>query len=784
LYGRTKAMIGQTISHYKILEKLGGGGMGIVYKARDLKLDRDVALKCLPPELTLDLEAKERFIHEARAASALQHNNICTVHDIDETADRQLFIVMDCYEGETLKSRIAKARMRIEDAAEVAIQVAQGLQKAHEKGIVHRDIKPANIMITDDGIAKILDFGLAKLAHQTKLTKGGATLGTFAYMSPEQTRGDQVDHRTDIWSLGVVLYEMLTGQLPFKGDYENAVVYSILNLHQAPIAGLCTGVPTELERIVEKALAKNPAERYQHADDLMADLRTVKRKLETGETASALVGHEEVKQRPWYLYAGLAVIVVAAILAVVLFITPTQAPLDSIAVLPFQNLSADPEQEYFSDGVTEALITELSRIQALRVISRTSVMPYKKTDKSLPQIAKELNVSAVIEGSVQRVQDDVRITAQLVAAAPERHLWANTFTKSYRNILVLQSEVAQAIAKEIRVTVTPEEQQRLASARPVRPEAYEAYLKGRFFVDKFTESDIRRGISFFEQAIAADSSYALAYAGLAEGYDYLWSLGVMSSKDAFPKIKTLAMKALSIDGTLSEAYAIIGDVETAEWNWQGAEESYKKAVALNQNNATAHLYYSGYLCYVRRFDEALSECKKALAVDPLSLLTRFMLAYSYFFKHEYDSAMTQVNEILSIDSNAIGGYRALGTFSMWKGNSKEAIAHFGKAVALGDYPALAFLAAAYARSGDVRKAREILAGLKTRYIQPSLYVIVYMELGEVDHAFERLERAYLENDPLWLNVFYDLPTGVDANLDRFRKDPRFRALITKMGLKE
>ena len=562
-------MIGTTISHYKILEKLGGGGMGVVYKAQDTRLDRPIALKFLPADLTRDTEARERFIHEAKAASGLQRNNICNIHDIEETKDGQLVIVMDCYEGETLKKKIERGPLTIEEALDLTVQVAEGLLKAHEKGIVHRDIKPANIMVTDDGVAKVLDFGLAKLARQTRLTKAGTTLGTFAYMSPEQTRGQQVDHRTDIWSIGVVLYEMLTGQLPFKGDYENAVVYSILNLHQVPITGLRTGVPAELERIVEKALAKNPAERYQHADDLVADLRTVKRQLETGETASALVGQGEVKKRPWFLYAGLAVIAVLVIRGVVLLITPARVPLDSIAVLPFRNLSADPEQEYFSDGVTEALIAELSRIQALRVISRTSVMRYKKTDKGLPQIAAELNVSALIEGSVQRVQDDVRITAQLVAVAPERHLWANTFTKSYGNILALQSEVAQAIAKEIKITVTPEEQQRLASARPVKPEAHEAYLKGRFFIDKFDESDIRKGISSFEQAIAADSSLALAYAGLAEGYDYLWSLGMMPSRDAFPKIKTWAMKALSIDGTLSEAYATIGDVEVAEWNWQG-----------------------------------------------------------------------------------------------------------------------------------------------------------------------------------------------------------------------
>ncbi len=772
-------MIGSIVSHYRIVEKLGEGGMGVVHKAEDTKLNRIVALKFLPPELTRNPEAKERFIHEAQAASALQHNNICTIHDINETADGRLFIVMDCYEGEPLKERIAREPMKLEEAVDIAVQVAGGLSKAHEKGIVHRDIKPANIMITEDDVVKILDFGLAKLVGQTVVTKTGSTMGTAAYLSPEQARGESVDHRTDIWSLGVVLYEMITGERPFKSEYEQALVYSILNEEPKPVSITRSGVPKELEKVVQKAMAKNPNERYQQASEMLGDLQSLRASLEPKSSKS----ERQRKTKRMMLYATAVLIMIVGVLMWLYFPTRHDEVIDSIAVLPFQNLSADPEQEYFSDGMTEALIAELSRIKALRVISRTSVMQYKNAHKTLPEIARELKVKAIVEGSVQRVQDVVRINAQLVKAEPEEHLWAKPFTRNLANILELQSEVAQAIANEIKITVTPEEKKQLASSRPVNPEAHEAYLKGRFFINKFSEADVRKGISFFEQAIAKDSNYALAYEGLEEGYDMLWSLGVMSAKDAFPKIRTWAMKALSIDENLAEAYAIIGDIEFAEWNWQSAEENYRRAVGLNQNSAAGHAYYAFYLSLIKRYDEAVSEAKRAVEVDPLWPMTKVILAYTLFYKHQYDSAMTQVKEALSIDSNFVFGYRILGNFYTWRGNYEEAIAQYQKAIALGDYPTLAFVAHDYARSGNAMKAREILADLKTKYIQPGLFAIAYIGLGEWDHAFEWLERAYEEHDQFLL-IWVSVPRGFDTKLDGLRADPRFHALVKKMGLEE
>jgi len=550
-------MIGHTISHYRITEKLGEGGMGVVYKAEDTKLGRTVALKFLPPELTRDDEAKKRFIQEARAASALDHPNICNIHEIDETNEGQIFIAMACYEGESLQAMIRGGRLDLGRAIEIASQVARGLSKAHEKGIVHRDVKPANIFVTEDGLAKILDFGLAKLATQTRLTRAGTTVGTVMYMSPEQTSGKAVDERSDIWSLGVVLYEMVTGEPPFGGEHEQAIIYSILNQAPEPVGRLVPEAPKDLERILARALAKDPAARYQHMSDLGADLELVKITLPR-RTLSRAAPAARVPRRN--LCIALAAVVVIAALVLFLgrpfFSKPHEQPITSLAVLPFQNMSADPSQEYFSDGMTEAIIKELSQIKALRVISRTSIMRYKRTDETLPEIARELGVDAVVEGSVLKADHDVRITAQLIAAHPEKHLWAEDFTRTLENVLVLQSEVAQAIAREIKVAVTPVEQARLAHVRVVNPDAHEAYLKGNYFFSRGTPPDWYKSIQYFQQAIDKDSSYALAYAGIGRAYDNLVSFGVLPPRDGWPKVRTYAEKALALDPDLAEGYLL------------------------------------------------------------------------------------------------------------------------------------------------------------------------------------------------------------------------------------
>ena len=482
-------MIGKIISHYKIIEQIGSGGMGVVYKAEDTKLNRTVALKFFPHEQTRDEITKKRFIHEAQAASALQHTNIYTIHDIDQTDDGQLFICMDYYEGETLKKKIEQGPLKIDEALDISLHIAQGLTKAHEQKIIHRDIKPANILLTIDGVAKIVDFGLAKLSGRTKVTVEGATLGTVSYMSPEQIRGEEVDNRTDIWSLGVMLYEMITGQLPFIGEYDQAVIYSIVNEKPEPPTGLRTGIPMELERIINKALSKNPDERYQHADELAADLLKLLREFDISEnipiTEVTKQKSPKKKIKKISISVGILLSVFMLIIAIIFLsddifelLEPKQVSNmagwdNSIAVLPFDNISADPEQEYFCDGMTEQIISNLAKLPRLKVISRTSVMRYKDINKTIPEIGKELNVAHVLEGSVRKIGERVRVTAQLINTKDDFHLWTENYDREYKELFDLQDDVSLAIAKALSENLSLKEIGEIKTKRPANTEAYE-----------------------------------------------------------------------------------------------------------------------------------------------------------------------------------------------------------------------------------------------------------------------------------------------------------------------
>jgi len=774
-------MIGQTISHYTILEKLGEGGMGVVYKAKDNNLRRIVALKFLPYDLTRDSEVKKRFLQEAQAASALEHQNICNVHEVGETEDGQIFIVMACYEGETLSKKIQDPGCTVREAIDIAIQIVQGLAKAHEHGIIHRDIKPANIIITTDGGAKILDFGLAKLAGQLKLTKTSSTLGTVYYMSPEQARGDEVGRGTDIWSVGVVLYEMLTGRLPFQADYEQAVIYKILNEKPLPIGTLRKDLPEVLEQIITRALAKDPRDRYHQMGELLAELKALSRQLQAGTVRQPKPRYQVVLS---VTLGAFLLIGIAIGIRFLIFPRPEPAgPITSIAVLPFQNLSADPEQEYFSDGMTEALITELSKIKALRVISRTSVMRYKKTVKSLPEIAQELKVDAVIEGSVQRSMGAVRINAQLVKAEPEQHLWARPFTRNSANILELQSEIAQAIAAEIKIAVTPEEKKRLASLRLVNPEAHEEYLRGMFRVYKSSTADILKGIDDLERAISLDSTYAPAYAGIGIAYDFLASYENLAPKEAWPKVRLFAQKALELDETLPEAYMLIGDTKyTYEWDFKGAEEYFKRAIELNPNYSMARSYYAGYLISQGRFDEAIRESRLGRSLDPLSATSNWMVALYYLYAGLYDSALTYVNETLKIDSTHSFANNLLSYIYASKGMFKEAIAHEQKVFSRGDSTALPTLGFIYALSGEREKALEVLGKLgeysEGKYVPTFPLISIYCALGDTVRIFECLDRAYEERSSamVFLKGF--------QFCDYLLRYPRYHAMLKKVGLEQ
>jgi len=780
-YPHEIGMLGKTVSHYKIIEKLGEGGVGIVYKAIDAKLDRTVALKFLSPELTRDHDAKERFIQEAHAASALDHTNICNIHDIDTTKDGNLFISMAYYEGETLSKMIARGPIELSRTRDFAGQIAEGLAKAHEHGIVHRDVKPGNIMITGDGVAKILDFGLAKLAGHAKITKDLMTRGTIAYMSPEQARGDAIDHRTDVWSLGIVLYEMLTGQPPFKGDYEQAVIYSIVNEEAAPVSSARPDIPLALRRIVEKALRKKPEERYQQMADMLSDIRACAQ--EVGVSGTTRRGGKGKLQWRRVVISCCAAAALIAAYALVKghFPTPGGRKIASLAVLPLQNLSADAEQEYFSDGMTEAIITELSRIKALRVISRTSIMRYKKSSMSLAQIARELGVDAVVEGSVQRAGNDVRITAQLVTAEPEKHLWANDFTRNLTNVLELQSEVAQEIAREIKVAVTRDERKRIESTREIQPEALEAYLRGRFLIDKNSYDDVRRGMRWFEQAISIDSTYAAAYSGLAEGYDMLGGLGQIAPRDAWPRVKALAEKALRFDPDLDSANLLIADAMFVfDWDFKSAGKYFRRAIELNPNNARTRSWHALYLMSMGRIEEAIAESRLSIALDPLSPTNLLNYSWLLFTSGQEDSALVVVRESLELEPTASLPHHVIASIYMRQGKLEEAIRESRISLALGDSTALYEVALSYAMCGQAARAREALAALKRyaqrSYVSPVDFATIHFALGEEERAFNLLDEAYeLRATDLAFIKMAPFLEGV-------RRTPRFVEFLKKIGL--
>jgi serine/threonine protein kinase/tetratricopeptide (TPR) repeat protein len=798
-----RSWAGQQMGSYKILSLLGSGGMGEVYLARDSRLDRTVALKILPAQAASDQDRMRRFIREARAASALKHPNVTHIYEIGESEGIH-FIAMEYVEGKTLAARISGRPLEAAEIVEIGLQVADALDDAHSKGITHRDIKPANLMLTRRGEVKVLDFGLAKMTHPegqnvssdlstVVSTATGMVMGTVQYMSPEQMLGQEVDQRTDIFSLGVVLYEMATGTLPFKGDTGTALSDAILHKQPTAPGRVNPELPIDLERIILRALEKDRELRYQTAADVRIDLQRLKREINFARVAVSPEALQTKGRLPrWWPLAAvgtlLALLVVLATLNVGGWrdrLWPRAAPgaIESLAVLPLENLSRDPEQEYFAEGMTDELITSLAKISALRVISRTSVMRYKGTNKPLPEIARGLDVDGIIEGSTLRADGRVRITAKLIQAKTERLLWANSYERHQRDVLALQGEVAQAIANEIKVKLTPQEQARLSSTHPLNPEAYEAYLKGRYEWNRRTEEGLRKSLEYFHQAIAAEPSYAAAYSGLADSYSMLWDNGFLGSDECIPKARAAALKAIEIDDNLAEAHVSLAMVMGSyDWNWTAAEKEYRRAIELNPNYATAHHWYAGHLAQMGHHVEALEEIRKARQLDPLSPRINAVVGLHLYWARQYDLALEELNKALELNRNDPLTHNILGVVYLQKGKNREAIAELLRANQLIGEKGLPLLdlAYAYAFVGERDEARKMLEKLerqaKRTYVSPTGIGLIYAVLGERQQAFAWLERAYEQRDYSLLEL------KVDPIFDPLRSDPRFQDLLRRVGL--
>jgi len=795
-----RTLVGHTLGHYHVVEQIGAGGMGVVYRAHDERLDRDVAIKVLPEDLAQDRDRLARFEREARAVARLSHPNILAVFELG-AHEGIPFIVTELLEGESLREVITDGGLTIGKAVEYAEAIADGLAAAHDKGIIHRDLKPENVFITKDGHIKILDFGLAKLKlpeqdlttetpTATLETKPGGLLGTVAYMAPEQVQGLPAEHRSDIFALGVVLYEMLTGRRPFGGSTTLETAAAILKEDADPISVVAPSVPPALASVVSDCLEKRPEDRFSSAHDLSLTLGAI-----DSETSAPKV-EESAPRRRWPHILAMLIGAVIALLVILppealldrLAGTPEGPPIRSIAVLPLVNISGDPGQEFFADGMTDALIADLAKIRELRVISRTSAMHYKGARKPLREIADELGVDAVVEGSVLKSGDRVRITTQLVQADPEQHLWAESYERDLRDILSLQGEVARTIAREIRIALSLEEETSLANARPVEPEAHEAYLRGRSHLFTGGPEDILRAIEYFQQAIELDPEFAQPYADLSVCYGLLGGVSgnLFPPREAWQKARTLALRAIDIDPSIAEGHVALGWVlSNYGWDWLGAEKELRKALELNPSLASARSLLAVLLSKMGLHQEALDEMRRAQALDPLNIEVAAGPGYILYVARRYDEAISRLQAVLALHPRLSIAHRCLGFVYSAKRMYDEAIREHQEAVALtGRHSTwdLALLGSACAQAGRRNDALEILQELEessTRQYVPALArCVIQLSLDDKDEACFWLEKAFEERDSL-LSYF-----KVEPGFDLLRDLPCAQDILRRMNFPE